>query len=251
MAQESVILYNQGYCYYTGTNGFPLNYYRALDCFKKAAALGNSSAMNYLGVMYQYGQNVNQDFNAAADWYYKALQADNRNAYAAHNLAGLYYYGNGVQKNLAKSYELYKAAVNLGAGNTTTIYPNSCYMTGLILLTYYKNYKAAVDFFLDAAKYGNLPEAWHNLGWLCEQGAMEVSKSDIPETALGFYKNAAESGYAQSMDAVGRLYASFQMLDEAREWIKKAADMGYEPAKKRLRALNVAQSGSLWDLIIK
>ena len=77
---------------------------------------------------------------------------------------------------------------------------------------------------------------------------MNVSKSDIPATALNFYKNAAELGFVQSMDAVGRIYASVQMLDEARAWIKKAADKGYEPAKKRLKMLNVAQGGSLWDL---
>lgn len=248
MSQESVEFYNQGYWYYTGTNGFPLNYNKALEFFRKAADLGNADAMNYLGVMYQYGQNVIKNAKTAADWYYKAIQTDNGNAYAAHNLGGLYYHGDGVPKDMVKAFQFYKASVDLGLGNTTSVYPQSCYMAGLIAMIYYKNNKVAVPLFVDAAKYGNIPEAWHNLGWLCEQGAMNVSKSDIPATALSFYKNAAELGSVQSMDAVGRIYASVQMLDEARAWIKKAADKGYEPAKKRLKMLNVAQGGSLWGL---
>lgn len=248
MSQDAIEIYNQGYHYYTGTDGYPLNYNKALECFQKAADLGNSSAMNYLGVMYRNGKNVQKNTQIAADWYYKAIKADNGNAYAAHNLGCLYYDGDGVPKDLNKAFEFFKASVDLGLGNKTSIYPNSCYMAGLIMMNHYKNNREAMPYFVDAAKYGNIPEAWHNLGWLCECGAMDVSKDEIAGTACGFYKKAAELGFAQSMDAVGRIYASVQMLDEAREWISKAAAMGYEPAKKRLKLLNVAQGGSLWGL---
>lgn len=248
MNNDAINCYNEGYNYYTGTNGFPLNYNKALECFQKAAELGNSSAMSYLGFMYQYGQNVIQDSRVAADWYYKAIQADNRNAYAAHSLGCLYYDGDGVPKDLNKAFQFFKVSVELGLGNTTSVYPKSCYMAGMIAMEHYKNSREAVPFFIDAATCGDIPEAWHNLGWLCEQGMMDISKSDILATALEFYKNAAELGLAQSMDAVGRIYASVQMLDEARVWIQKAANKGYEPAKKRLKMLNVAQGGSLWNL---
>lgn len=248
MSQESVELYNQGYWYYTGTNGFPLNYNKALDFFKKAAVLGNTDAMNYLGVMYQYGKNVIKNTSIAADWYYKAIQADNGNAYAAHNLGGLYYHGDGVPKDMVKAFHFYKAAVDLGLGNITSVYPQSCYMTGVIAMQYYKNNKAAVPYFVDAAKYGNIPEAWHNLGWLCEQGAMNVEKDKVAATALGFYENAAELGLAQSMDAVGRIYFSVGMTNEARDWLSRAVAKGYGPAKKRLKLINASQSGSIFDL---
>lgn len=248
MSQEAVTIYNQGYYYYTGTNGFPLNYNKALEFFKQAATMGNSNAMNYLGIMYQYGQNVIKNSSSAADWYYKAIQADNGNAHAAYNLGGLYYHGNGVPKDMVKAFQFYKASVDLGLGNTTSVYPKSCYMAGLIAMEYYKNSKEAVPLFMEAAKYGNIPEAWHNLGYLCERGAMNLRKEDVPSTALGFYKNAARLGFIQSMDEVGRIYASVQMIEEAKEWIKKAADTGYEPAKKRLKLLNISQNGSFWDL---
>lgn len=249
MSQESVEFYNQGYWYYTGTNGFPLNYNKALESFRRAAELGNADAMNYLGVMYQYGKNVIRDTRIAADWYYKAIKADNGNAYAAHNLGVLYYNGDGVPRDMVKAFQFFKASVDLGLGNTTSVYPQSCYMAGVIAMEHYKNRKEAVPFFVDAAKYGNIPEAWHNLGWLCEQGAMNVSRDNIPATALGFYKNAAELGFAQSMDAAGRIYVSVGMMNEARTLIKEAADRGYEPAKKRLKMLDFAQSGSLFDLL--
>lgn len=150
---------------------------------------------------------------------------------------------------LSKKQEEISAALQTAKKNLANVYPQSCYMAGLIMMDYYKSLREAVPYFIDAAKHGNIAEAWHNLGWLCEQGAMNVSKEDIRATALGFYKSAAELGFVQSMDAVGRIYAAVQMLDEARVWIKRAANEGYEPAKKRLKMLNVAQSGSLWDLL--
>lgn len=241
-------LYNLGYYHYTGQNGYPFNYEKAYDYFMQAATVGSSAAMNYLGVMYQNGKGVSKNMQAAADWFYKAIKADNGNAYAAHNLGNLYYNGTGVPQDMNKAFQFFEASVNLGLGNTHSVYPNSCYMAGLIMINHFKNQKRAVPFFVDAAKYGNIPEAWHNLGWLCEQGAMDVKRADIPGTAVGFYKEAANLGLAASMDSVGRLYASVQMLNEARPWIEKAASLGYEPSKKRLKSLNIAQGGSLWDL---
>lgn len=50
-----------------------------------------------------------------------------------------------------------------------------------------------------------------------------------------FIGKSIDLGFAQSMDAVERIYASVSMLDEADQWIRKAADKGYEPAQKRLK----------------
>lgn len=254
MSQDAIQIYNQGYCYYTGSEGYPLNYNKALECFKKAAELGVSHAMNYLGLIYEDGEIVEQNYRIAVDWFYRAIQADSGNAHAAYNLGRMYYNGTGVEKDMTKAYQFCKAAVDLGLGNKHSVYPQSCYLTGCILIEHYNNHKDSVPYFVDAAKYGNIPEAWYNLGWLSENGYTPLknpgsdAKASRDGMARGFYEDAAKLGYVEAMDAVGRLYCAYQMYDEARPWLEKAASMGYEPAKKRLKMIDVAQGGSLWGL---
>lgn len=254
MSQNAIELYNQGYFYYTGTEGYPFSYSKAFECFKQAAELGESNSMNYLGLMYEDGEGVPQNQRIAVDWYYRAIQADSKNAIAAYNLGRMYYNGAGIEADMAKAYQFCKAAVDLGLGNKHSAYPQSCYLTGCIILEYYNNKQEAYPYFVDAAKYGNIPEAWHNLGWLSEEGVVPVKnpgsspKAARDGMARGFYEEAARLGYVPSMDAVGRLNVSYNMIDEAMPWLEKAASMGYEPSKKRLKMLKVAKSGSLWDL---
>ena len=250
MADNPIAIYNMGYYYYTGTNGYPLNYNKALECFSRAAQAGISDAMNYLGIIYEKGEIVARDYITAVNWFYKAIQADEKNAHAAYNLGRMYYSGYGVEKNLPKAYEFCKASVDIGIGNTHSSYPMSCYYTGCILLEYYKNKKEAYVYFYEAAKYGKIPGAWYNLGYLTEQGILEAGApaSSKEGTAIAFYERAAQLGYTPAMDAVGRLYAGANMMNEAKKWLEKAASMGNEAAKKRLKLLNIAQSGSVFDL---
>lgn len=254
MDDNAINLYNDGYCYYTGTDGYPLNYKKAFECFQEAAKSGNSSSMNCLGLLYEGGKYVQKDYKQAVDWFYKAIQADAKNAHATYNLGRMYYNGLGVEKNLQKAFDFCRSAVMLGLGNTHSAYPQSCYLTGCILLEYFKNERDAYPHFVDAAKYGNIPSAWYNLGWLSEKGVVPLhDPGDDPKTARdamakGFYLEAAKLGDADAMDAVGRLYMAHNMLNEARKWIEKSASLGCETAKKRLKMLNIAQGGSLWGL---
>ena len=136
MDNNAVENYNSDYRYYSGTDGYPLNYNRALECFLKAAEAGVSDAMNYLGIMYKNGNGVMKNSRTAADWYYRALKADPKNAYAAHNLGVMYYNGEGVPRDIGKAFGFFKSSARLGLGNKTAVYPDSCYMTGLILRQY-------------------------------------------------------------------------------------------------------------------
>lgn len=250
MANNSKNLCNIGYSYLYGKNGYPLNYKNAFENFSQAAVAGNSDAMYYLGVMYANGYYVAKDVHKAIAWFDKALTAsDYKDAYAAYNLACYYYDGVGVAQDIDRAYKLFSASALLGAADKISIFPQACYFTGVILMNRYKRYDEAVTYFVEAAKNGNIPEAWHNLGYLCKRGAMkEISKSQINGTAIGFYEKAAELGYVQSMDAAGRLYHISSMPNEALYWTEKAANLGYAPAKKRLKMLKVAQGGSLWNL---
>lgn len=254
MSQEAAAFYNQGYAYYTGTGGYPLNYGRAWEYFEKAAELGVSDAMNYLGCMCENGHAVAQDIRRAAEWYYKALQANVQNPYAAYNMGRMYYSGTGVGKDVTKAYQLFKTSVDLGRGNTHSVYGSSCWYVGCILFEQYNDKKGSYPYFVDAAKYGNIPAAWYNLGWLAENGVLPLKdpgnnpKAARDSMARDFYEEAANRGSAEAMDALGRIYFAYGQRETAKQWLEKAAAMGNAAAKKRLKMINMSSSGSLLDL---
>ena len=90
----------------------------ALPLLQKAAAGGNTSAMNNLGDLYYYGRGVAQDYGKAREWYQKA--ADAGNAVAMTNLGWLYGNGKGVAQDSGKAREWYQKAA--AARNTDAMY---------------------------------------------------------------------------------------------------------------------------------
>ena len=51
------------------------DYAKAVELWKKAADMGNTYAMRNVGVCYEKGQGVAQDYNKAEEWYKKAIAA--------------------------------------------------------------------------------------------------------------------------------------------------------------------------------
>ncbi len=247
----------QGIRYYNGSDGYPLNMVKALDCFQEAAREGSSDAMNYIGIMYENGQaSLPLDYTKAVGWFYSAIKANNGNYVAAYNLGRMYYYGRGIQKDVALAKQYLECAATLLIDNReNNIYAKSCYILGCIYIQDFKDGSEAYPYFVEAAKYGGMPEAWHNLGYLSEKGYVPVHQytGSIQAArngmAYGFYERAANLGYDASMCACGRLCLGADMKDDAREWYTKAAQKGNESAKKALKALHIAQGGSLLDLL--
>ncbi|PAX24878.1 hypothetical protein CKX34_01650, partial [Neisseria gonorrhoeae] len=65
----------------------------------QAAEQGNAAAQFNLGVMYENGQGVRQDYVQAVQWYRKA--SEQGDAQAQYNLGLMYYDGRGVRQDLA------------------------------------------------------------------------------------------------------------------------------------------------------
>ena len=65
MDNNAILLYNEGYRYYTASDGYPLNYKRAYEYFQRSAALGYGDAINYLGCMYLDGEGVEKNITMA------------------------------------------------------------------------------------------------------------------------------------------------------------------------------------------
>lgn len=131
------------------------DYKRALGLFSKAAEQGHPGAQCTLGLMYYYGQGIQEDHNKAAQWFTKAAKQEGEAAEAAKEglftLAFTYQTGNGVKQDYKKAVEWYsiaakhgytKAQINLGV----------MYADGLGVQ---RHYMKAAQWFAKAAKQGN------------------------------------------------------------------------------------------------
>ena len=101
---------------------------RASECFEAVAAenwanayalcsasaeQGDADAQNKLGVMYDNGEGVAQDYAVAVSWYRKA--ADQGNARAQSNLGLMYANGDGVAQDYVQAHKW----LNLAAAGAT------------------------------------------------------------------------------------------------------------------------------------
>ncbi len=90
----------------------------ALRWFQKAAAAGDTTAMLNLGLIYETGDPVPEDYQQAVSWYRRA--ADGGNPPAMYDLGRMYQSGRGVSRNLAKALDLYRRAAALGNTSART-----------------------------------------------------------------------------------------------------------------------------------
>ncbi|MCL2076455.1 MAG: sel1 repeat family protein [Betaproteobacteria bacterium] len=78
------------------------------EILTQRAESGDAEAQFYLGVMYESGRVVPQDYRQAVDWYRKA--AEQGNADAQSNLVFMYYHGQGVPQDYVLAYALLNLA---------------------------------------------------------------------------------------------------------------------------------------------
>jgi hypothetical protein len=100
-------MFNLGVRYQNG-DGVAQDYGKAREWYEKAAAKGNSDAMNNLGWIYQNGLGVAYDYGKAREWYEKAAAKGNLDAMKA--LGMLYDVGMGVAKDYGKARQWYEKA---------------------------------------------------------------------------------------------------------------------------------------------
>jgi hypothetical protein len=100
-------MFNLGLLYDNG-QGVAQDYVKAREWYEKAADKGEASAMTNLGWLYANGRGVAQDYPKAREWYEKA--ADKGEATAMRNLGLLFANGQDVAQDYAKAREWYEKA---------------------------------------------------------------------------------------------------------------------------------------------
>jgi uncharacterized protein len=118
---------NLGVMYEQG-RGVAQNYREAMRWFRLAAIQGNASAQSNLGVMYYKGQGIAQDYGEAMKWY--RMAAEQRNLEAQFNLGVMYEEGRGVAQDRVRAHMWFNlAAATPNDGNDTLAAKNRDIMT--------------------------------------------------------------------------------------------------------------------------
>ena len=94
------------------------NYTTAVEEWTPLAEQGVSKAQTNLGVMYENGQGVLQDYKEAAKWY--RLAAEQGYAIAQYNLGGKYEAGQGVLQDYKEAVKWYRLAAEQGISKAQT-----------------------------------------------------------------------------------------------------------------------------------
>ncbi len=179
--------FNLGLMYEEG-RGVPQDYSEAIYWYMKAAYQGHARAQYNLGVMYQNRIGVNRHYSEAAKWYMKA--ADQGDARAQNNLGWLYEMGRGVPQDYSEAIKWYKKAADQG-------YTKAQYNLGLMYQNgrgVPQNYSEAVKWYMKAADQGDAP-AHNDLGVMYHHG--RGVPQDYSEVVNGDM-NAADQGNSEA-----------------------------------------------------
>lgn len=207
-----------------------------------------AKAQYWLGLLYEKGQGVGQDYKQAAKWYRAASKSGN--ADAAFNLGALYEHGRGVATDFKQAFDQYAAAEARGNPNAAAAverlqhqiqHPGdaagqlSGFDTAVAAYDSMK-YDWAIEQFLPLAQAGNA-DAQLYLGELYDRGR------SIDES-VQWYRTAAEQGDAEGQHRLSRIYSSNYVDREGRRkwtnyaeavrWCRAAAEQGHPDAQMDL-----------------
>jgi TPR repeat protein len=200
----------------------------ALKEWKPLAELGNADAQYNLGIMYDKGRGVLQNYKIAVKWY--TLAAKQGLASAQFNLGVRYDNGQGVLQNYKTAVKWYTLAAKQGHASAQ-YNVGVMYDQGLGVL---KDYKTAVKWYNLAAKQGDI-SAQYNLGGMYDNGRGVLQNK---KTAMEWYTLAAKQGHASAQYNLGVKYARgqgvLQNYKAAVKWYTLAAKQGHASGQHNL-----------------
>lgn len=231
-----------------------------------------AKAQYWLGLLYERGEGVAQDFETAAKWYEAAAKHGNPDA--AFNLAILYEEGHGVAPDPKKAWDWYSAAAVRGHPQAAAARerfaesrggaamgvpqrsvrrfdtprdappplgtPGVAGFEAAVDAYARRRYAWAAEQFLPLAEAGNV-DAQIYLGHMYDRG-MGTVPSDLTK-AIPWYRKAAEQGDAGAQYWLGWLYRSDRFDGQGRQlndyaasvrWLTAAAEQGHPDAQLEL-----------------
>jgi TPR repeat protein len=225
--EEASIAYQQG------------DYATALRVFRSRAEQGDAIAQRRLGIMYEKGESVPQNYGEAAKWYRKA--ADQGDAVAQALLGNNYRTGRGVPQNYGEAVQWYRKAADQGFAQAQTTL-GAQYVNGQGVT---RNYGEAVKWFRLAADQDEA-NGQAQLGVMYEKG------KGVPQNygeAAKWYRKAAGRGGAVGQLYLGLMYKNGRSVPQddvlAYMWLSLSAKTGFQEAienrDEMARRMNPAQ----------
>lgn len=141
--------YCLGYCYYYG-KCVQQNYDAAVEWWTKASEQGYADAQYRLGFCYYHGDVVPQSYDTAVELWTKAGGQGQKDA--QYRLGNCYYFGDGVQYDLSTSVEWWTKAAEQGHADSQ-YQLGMCYANGEGTP---QNYENAAEWWLKAAEQGHI-----------------------------------------------------------------------------------------------
>ena len=207
---------------------FTPGFAQTVEQYEQEAAAGNAEAMVQLAGCYYYGEGVEQDYEQAIEWLHKAVDAGN--ATAMYNLGYCYYTGHGVEQDCGKAAEWFEKAANAGLADAMNAL-GYCYYIGQGVE---RNYAQAVEWYRKAIEAGNV-EAMVNLAVCYENG--QGVEQDYAQ-AVEWTRKAVETGHAIAMNTLGYYYENGYGVEQdyaqAAEWYQRAVEAGNATALNNL-----------------
>ena len=195
------------------------NYESAFYWFKKAADMGESTSQRRLGLCYYYGDGVEKDIAKAVYWWQRAAEAGKSSAQC--NLALCYYNGDGVEKDISKAIHWWQRAAEAGVSNAQFNLA-FCYYNGEGVE---KDFSKAVYWYQKAAEAGN-SDAQNNLA-ICYYDGLGVEQNF--SKAVYWWEKAATK---KSINAIHSLAISYfngcgveRSIDTTNYWLGKMATL--------------------------
>lgn len=232
--------YRAGVCYEVGA-GTKKDPSRAVQFYRKAAALGNQLAMHKMALILLFGKlGHKKNLKEGITWLKRAANvADARHPESLHDLAACYEKRGGcpvVIPDEHYAFELYARAAQFG-------YAPSQYRLGVCyehgLLGCQVDPSSSIKWYSKSAEQG-FPDAelalssWYLSG---SNGILQASDSD----AFAWAKKAADRGHTKAEYQVGNYYEVGVGIEsdseEALRWYAKAAAKGHKRATQRLTDL--------------
>ncbi len=270
-------MFRLGVCYYwdegTGCNSKKERFSKCKDWMLKAAKLGNSDAMYWLGAyLYSNGEGVIKNVDKSIEWLDKAVGAKNHSAEFALGIK--YLAGDDVKEDEEKGSSLINKGLVGLKNNASSLSREEMHVLAMCYQFVKDDLKKAVYWYKKSADLGD-PEAQNALGEIyliggeCveadEHQAFKLFKLASSKTLTGAlknlgdcymfgkgvrksytlaitnYRNAAEDGDADAMFMVGLCYFEGHGVDEnkttALHYFKQAAEQGNEVAIELLNSI--------------
>ena len=224
--------------FYSMGKGVEQNYIKAKEYYELAIKHKDyEDALWSLGKMYLHGLGIDQDYQKAKGLFLRADALDNGNS--QFELAHLYEYGKGVEKNIDKALEYYKKAakhgdadakykIDLLEGKPSKNRRNFNFEKALDYTYGYTvevDYDKAIEYYKIGAK-NNHGTSIYNIGFLLEH----TSKTKKNKEASQYFLQSAELGntYGQTVMANKYLFGWGVEIDKEKSvyWEEQAAKQG-------------------------